>query len=54
MSTSSDIISLFNTAWEIYAPIVGPPTDNNMVHLRDAIINILHSISLGAEAGCPL
>ena len=54
MSTSSDIISLFNTAWESYATIVGPPTDNNMVRLREDIITIVYSISLGADAGCPL
>ena len=52
MSTSSDIISLFNTAWKIYAPIVGPPTDDNMVRLRESILIILYSISLGADAGC--
>ena len=54
MSTSSDIISLFKTAWERYAPIVGPPTDNDMVRLREAILTNLYSISLGADAGCPL
>ena len=53
MSTSSDIISLFNTAWESYATIFGPPTDNNMVRLREDIITIVYSISLGADAGCP-
>ena len=53
MSTSSDIISLFKTAWGRYSPIVGPPTDDNMVHLHKAILTILYSISLGADAGYP-
>ena len=53
MSTSSDIISLFKTVWESYSPMVGPPTDDNMVHLHEAILPILYSISLGANAGCP-
>ena len=53
MSTSSDIISLFKTEWESYSPIAGPPTDDNMVHLCEAIITILYSIYLGANAGCP-
>ena len=52
MPTSSDIISLFKTAWESYSPIVGPPTDDNMVCLREAILTILYSISLGADTGC--
>ena len=54
MLTSSEIISLFNTTQEIYTPIVGPPTDDDMVRLREAILTILYSISLGADAGCPL
>ena len=54
MLTSSEIISLFNTAQESYIPIVGPPTDNDMVRLREAILTNLYSISLGADAGCPL
>ena len=53
MSTSSYIISLFKTVWERYSPIVGPPTDDDMVRLCEAILTILHSISLGADAGCP-
>ena len=52
MSTSLDIISLFNTDQESYAPIVGPPTDNDMVRICKAIITILYYISLGANAGC--
>ena len=52
MSTSSDINSLFNKARESYAPIVGPPTYDNMVRLQEAILTILYSISLGANAGC--
>ena len=36
-----------------YAPIVDPPTDDNIVRLRKAIITILYSISLGANSGCP-
>ena len=51
MSNSSDIISLFNTAQESYAPIFVPPTDYKMVRLREAILIILYSISLGADAG---
>ena len=54
MSTSSDIISLFNTAQESYSPIIGPPTDDYMVRLCEAILTILYSISFGADAGCPL
>ena len=46
------IIYLFNTAWESYAPIIGPPTDDDMVRLREAIITILYSIYLGASASC--
>ena len=53
MSTSSDIISLFKTVWERYYPIVFPPTDDDMVCLRKAILIILYSIYLGANAGCP-
>ena len=53
MSTSSDIISLFNTARESYAHIIGPPTDDDMVRLCEAILTILYSISLGADAGFP-
>ena len=53
MLTSSEIISLFNTAQKTYAPIVGPPTDNNMVQLCENILTILYSISLGANAVCP-
>ena len=41
MSTSSDIISLFNTSWEIYAPIVIPTTDKYMVRLHESILTIL-------------
>ena len=41
MLTSSDIIYLFNTAQESYAPTVGPPTDNNMVRFHEAILSIL-------------
>ena len=51
MSTSSEIISLFNTARESYASIVGPPTYDNMVRLREAILAIIYSISLGADTG---
>ena len=51
MSNYLDIISLFNTAQESYAPIVGPPTDNDMVRLCEAILTILYSISLDANAG---
>ena len=51
MSTSSDIIFRFNTARERYAPIVGPPTDDDMVRLFEAILTILYSISLGANSG---
>ena len=51
MSTSSDIISLLNTAWERYTPIVGPLIDDNIVRLCEAILTILYSISLGAYAG---
>ena len=51
MLTSLDIISLFNTAWESCAPIFGPPTDDDIVRLRDAILAILYSISLGANSG---
>ena len=54
MLTSLYIISMFNTAQESYVPIVGPPTNNDIVHLREAILTILYSISLGANAGCPL
>ena len=54
MSTSSDIISLFNTAWESYTPIVGPPTDNDTDHLCKSILTILYFVSLGADTGCPL
>ena len=50
--TSSDIIYFFKTAWENYSPIVDPPTENDMVRLRKAIITILYSISLGANTGC--
>ena len=46
MLTSSDIISLFNTARESYAPIVGPQIDDNMVRLCQAILTILYYISL--------
>ena len=53
MSTSSDIISLFNTDWESCAPIVSPPTNDNMVRLCEAILTILYSISLGTDEGCP-
>ena len=53
MLTSSDIISLFNTAQESYAPIVGPTTDGDMVRLGEAILTILYSISLGANVGGP-
>ena len=53
MSTFLDIVSLFNTAQESYAPIVGPPTDDNMVRLRKAVLTILYSISLGSNAGFP-
>ena len=53
MSTSSDIIYLFNTAQENYTPIVGPTTDDNTVRLREAILAILYSISLGDDAGFP-
>ena len=52
MSTSSGIIFLFKTAWESYSPIVGPPTDNNMVCVCESILTILYSISLGANTGC--
>ena len=52
MSTSSDIISLFNTNQESYSPIVSPPTDNDMVRLCEAILTILFCISLGANVGC--
>ena len=52
MLTFSDIISRFNAAWERYSPIVVPPTDNDMFRLRKAILTILYSISLGADAGC--
>ena len=52
MSTSSDIISLFKTAWESYFPIIGPPTDDDMVRLRESILTILYSIFLVASAGC--
>ena len=48
-----DIISLSKTAWENYSPIVDPPTDDDMVGLREAILTILYSIFLGANAGCP-
>ena len=44
---------MFNTAWENYSLIVSPPTDNDMVRLRKAILVILYSISLGADAGFP-
>ena len=53
MSAFSGIISLFNTDQESYAPIIGPPTDENMVRLREAILTILYSISLGTDEGCP-
>ena len=53
MSTSYEIISLFNTAWERYSPIIGPTTDDDMVRLCEAILTILYSISLGADAGFP-
>ena len=53
MSTSSDTIYLFNIDQESYSPIVGPLTDGDMVRLREAILTILYSISLGADAGCP-
>ena len=53
MSNSSDITPLFKTAWEIYPPIVGPPTDDDMVRLCKAIVTSLYSISLGADADCP-
>ena len=53
MSTSSEIISLFKTACESYSPIVGPPTDDDMVRLCKAILTILYSISLGADAVFP-
>ena len=53
MLTSSDIISLLKTAWGSYSPIVGPPTDDNTVRLLEAILTILYSIYLGANAGCP-
>ena len=53
MSTSSDIISLFNTSQEIYTPIVIPPTDKYMFLLCKAILTILYSISLGTDEGCP-
>ena len=52
MSTSLDIIPFFKTAWESYPPIVGSPTDDDMVRLREAILTIMNSISLGADAGC--
>ena len=53
MSTSSNIMSVFKIVWESYPLIVGPPTDNNMVRLREAILTILYSISLVADAVCP-
>ena len=53
MSTSSGIISLFKTALESYSPIIGQPTDDVMVRLREAILTILYYIYLGADAGCP-
>ena len=51
MSTSSDIISLYKTAWESYSPIVGPSMDDNIVRLLEATLDILYSIYLGANAG---
>ena len=53
MSISSDIISMLNTALESYAPIVIPPTDDDMVRLSEAILTTLYSIYLGDNAGCP-
>ena len=52
MSTSSDIIFPFKTAWESYSPIISPPTDDDMVRLLEAIPTIFYSISLDANAGC--
>ena len=54
ISTSSNIISLFNTNQEMYAPIIGPPTDNDMVCLCEAILTMLYSISLGSNTSCLL
>ena len=52
MLTSLDIISLFKTARGSYSLIVCLPTDDDMFCLREAILAIIYSISLGADAGC--
>ena len=44
---------MFNTARESYTPIISPPTDNDMVQLRNARLTILYSIFLGADTACP-
>ena len=52
MSTSSDIISLFNTSQESYSPIVVPPIDDDIVLLCKAILTTLYSIYLWSDADC--
>ena len=44
---------MFSTAQESYVPIISPPIDDDIVRLREAILVIFYSISLGADAGCP-
>ena len=53
MLTSSDIIYLLNIARESYTFIIGTPSDNDVVRLPEAILTIIYSIYLGADAGCP-
>ena len=54
MSTVEDITALFTAASAAFPPITGPPTDDDVVNLREALLTVLFSVQLvGSEAGCP-
>ena len=54
MSSVQEVTTLFAAASASFAPIIGPPTDDDIMHLREALLGVLFSIQLvGEAAGCP-
>ena len=51
MTTPEDAKDLFADAQAAFAPVVGPPNDNDVKRLNGAFVNTLQSIDFSGRRG---
>ena len=54
MSSVEEVTALFAAASTSFSPITGPQTDDDIMHLREALLTVLFSVQMvGEDSGCP-